>query len=581
MDASTIGGRPLSGGNPRQSAGFPGVSVAQSLARRLASPYHLMKSLAIAAPDRLRIAPPDIRTADPTVADQIYAGCFSFAGQTATVRGVSPFSVSPPSAGWRRALTGFSWLRHLGAADKALADANAKALVADFLAIQKFAHRDPAMEPAVVARRMLSFLTQSPTLLDGAQPEFYDAFMQALAGAARILSRALAGDFVHGAERALCAIALVEFAVCAEGGRKIAPQATRALTIELDRQVLPDGGHISRNPQISLDLLLDLIPLRQVIAARGLQTPPAMLRAIDRMMPCLRMLQHGEGSLALFNGMGATAFDRLANALAFEDTRGAAPVNAPYAGYQRVEARDALLLVDAGEPPPREFSRQACAGALSFEFSLSAERVVVNCGAPAPPHDNARTLSRATAAHSTLTIGERSSARIAPLDARTRLAGRVLSRPAISVERRNFENRTTLTLSHDGYAREFGLIHQRDLTLTHDGEALVGYDRLAAAARAPRRAQSAEAVLRFHLHPRLRAARNGDAVDVFLSNGARVLFSAEELHAEIEESIFFAALGGARKCAQIVLRFPAQPGAEARWLFRRMGPAEVPLALDV
>ncbi len=299
-----------------------GVLAAKALARGATRPYHVVKSMAIAPPERLRIAPPDIRTADPTVADEIYAGYFSFAGKTMQSYGESPFSLVAPSPAWRRALTGFSWLRHLRAADKSLSQANARALVGDFLAVKRLAHDDPAIEPAVVARRMLSFFAQSPVLLEGADAEFYDAFMFSLAQSARLVWRALAIGQAEGADRLLCAIALAEFAVCADTGRKIAPQVSHALSAELDRQILSDGGHISRNPQVAVDLLLDLLPLRQVLAARGLQTPAAMLRAVDRMMPTLRMLQHGEGSLALFNGMGATPLDRVSSALANEDTRG-------------------------------------------------------------------------------------------------------------------------------------------------------------------------------------------------------------------------------------------------------------------
>ena len=248
--------------------------------------------------------------------------------------GASPFLLTPPSPAWRRALTGFSWLRHLRASENP--QAQARALVADFLALKKLGPDDPAMEPAIVARRMLSFFSQSPSLLDGAEAEFYDAFMQSLAQGARVLWRALATGRAEGADRLFCAIALAEFAVCADTGRKIAPQVSRSLAMELDRQILPDGGHISRNPQVAVDLLLDLLPLRQVLAARGLQTPPALMRAVDRMMPTLRMMQHGDGSLGLFNGMGATELDRVANVLANEDTRGAPPLKAPYFGYQRL-----------------------------------------------------------------------------------------------------------------------------------------------------------------------------------------------------------------------------------------------------
>lgn len=546
-----------------------GAFAAKAFARGAAAPYHAVKSMAIAPPERLRIAPPDIRTADPTVADEIYAGYFSFAGKTVQSYGASPFTLVPPSPAWRRALAGFSWLRHLRAADKNLAQANAQALVGDFLALKKLPHDDPAMEPGVVARRLLSFFAQSPVLLDGADAEFYDAFMMSLARSARLLWRALATGQAEGADRALCAIALAEFAVCADTGRKIAPQVSRTLSAELDRQILSDGGHVSRNAQVAVDLLLDLLPLRQVLAARGLQTPASMLRAVDRMMPTLRMLQHGDGSLALFNGMGATQLDRVANVLANEDTRGAAPLKAPYVGYQRLEARDAVVLVEAGGPPPFEFSSCAHAGFLSFEFSVGLDRVVVNCGAPAPQHEELRELARATAAHSTLVVGDRSSARFARKGAGRWRAGRIVEGPEnVGVERIESQSATTLSLSHDGYAKAFGLIHARELVLAADGMALAGRDRLLAAEGATAPAD-AEFAIRFHLYPRIRAVEMDEAIELQLASGETLIFEADGVWPQVEESIFFAATGGARKCAQIVLRGKAAPGAELRWSFQR------------
>ena len=73
--------------------------------------------------------------------------------------------------------------------------------------------------------------------------------------------------------------------------------------------MLPDGGHISRNPGVLIELLLDLLPLRQAFAARNMAPPPALNNAIDRMMPMLRFFRHGDGNFALFNGMGPTPID--------------------------------------------------------------------------------------------------------------------------------------------------------------------------------------------------------------------------------------------------------------------------------
>lgn len=549
----------------RERLGGIGVGAARLLARQAATPYRLIRSLSIKPPTRLWIAPPDMRTADSTVADEIRAGYFTYEGKTVHVAaGEAPFARFAPSPGWRRALTGFSWLRHLDEKDRP----SARRLVDAFLSSSP-RRDDPGLEPAVVARRLMSFLAQSPLLLEGADPDFYELFMQALAQYARQLWLALGDGRSKGGERLLCAVALAEFAVCADAGGAIAPEAMRLLSRELKRQILADGGHIGRNPQTPLDLLLDLLALRQVFAARGLKTPETMKRVIARALPMLRMMQHGDGALALFNGAGATARDRLANVLAHEETRGPPPLQAPATGYQRLEAFPALALVDAGAAPPAEFASAAHAGCLSFEYSRGVERVVVNCGAPGPHNPEAREAARATAAHSTLTLGGISSARFLAPERGGAGSPSIEGPETVTVERRAHDHETTLLLSHDGYAAAFGLIHARELTLAHDGETLSGCDRLLTASRgAP--ASPVDFAVHFHLHPQVRVAPVAGGVELSLGNGERLLFSARGVDPRIEDSLYYASPAGARPCRQIVLAGPAKPGVELRWSFRAL-----------
>ena len=91
-------------------------------------------------------------------------------------------------------------------------------------------------------------------------------------------------------------------------------------------------------PGALIELLLDLLPLRQAFAARNIAPAAALLNAIDRMMPMLRFFRHGDGNFALFNGMGPTQPDLIATMLAYDDARGAPVSNAPHSGYQRIEA---------------------------------------------------------------------------------------------------------------------------------------------------------------------------------------------------------------------------------------------------
>src|SRR4029079_16286225 len=150
--------------------------------------------------------------------------------------------------------------------------------------------------------------------------------------------------------------------------------ATKRLSEELARQILPDGGHVSRNPGALIELLVDLLQLRRAFTARNIAPPLPLLNAIDRMRPMLRFFRHGDGNFALFNGMGPTPTDLLTTILAYDDARGAPLAHDAHARYQRLEGGGTLVLMDAGRPPPMAVSQEAHAGCLSFELSAKQNR---------------------------------------------------------------------------------------------------------------------------------------------------------------------------------------------------------------
>jgi uncharacterized heparinase superfamily protein len=543
--------------------------------RKLALPWRHALAMRPATPERLLISPQDIRTSDPTVAADIYEGYYAFAGKIVNAHGRSPFEISPPSRAWAAALASFGWLRHLRAADTALARANARALVDDFLTQSGRNRALPVRDPRVVARRLMAWLSQSPMLLEGADRVFYRRFMRALGRDAAVLQAAL-GDRLQAEDRIFALIALAELALCSEGLATLQKRYVKLLADELTRQILPDGGHRSRNPQTLVNLLLDLLPLRQIFAARGVVAPPALLNAIDRMLPMLRLLRLDDGSLALFNGMGATQPHVLATVHAYDDPRAVAPTNAPHSGYQRLAAGGAALVMETGAAPEPEFSCRAHAGQLSFEFCSDGQRFVGNCGSPNESRADMRAAARATAAHSTLVLADTSSSRFAPATGPLSWLGeRILSGPArVTVTREDSAEGPALRASHDGYVARFARIHERTLRIATDGGALWGTDRLEPVGER-RPGQALDYAVRFHLHPAVRAqkADDGQGVWLWLPDGAVWLFRAAGAAAEIEPSIFFAAPDGARGAEQIVLQANAEltPGVE--WSFERISPS--------
>jgi uncharacterized heparinase superfamily protein len=520
--------------------------------------------------DRVVIAPQDLRTADSTRAGEIYAGRFVFAGKVVACDSRSPFEMAPPSEDWAVSLLGFGWLRHLRAADSAITRANARALVDEWIALNSA--QDPiAWRPDVVARRIISWLSQAPLVLDDADAQFYRRFLRSLARQVRHL-RHTVSQARDGVPRLQATIALCYAALCMARQQRHIRTATKRLAEELERQILPDGGHISRNPGALIELLIDLLPLRSAFTARNISPPPALLNAVDRMMPMLRFFRHGDGNFAPFNGMGPTPTDLLTTILAYDDARGAPLANAPHSGYQRLESAGTLILVDTGPAPPIAVSQEAHAGCLAFELSAKQNRVVVNCGLPATSRGGWRQVARATAAHSTVTFNDTSSARFVELGpVRRALNGTpMIGGPReVAVTREEGPDAVVLRASHDGYADAFNIIHQRVLILSADGRRVDGEDIFTPAKGDNVPAERDAFAVRFHLHPAVKANRLADGHSAMLQmpNKEVWTFNAYEDKVDLEESVYLAGPDGPRRTLQLVIYGRARKVMRVQWSF--------------
>ena len=522
--------------------------------------------------DRLIIAPHDLRTADATRAAEIYAGRFVFAGKIVTCHGRSVFDLEPPSEDWEVALLGFGWLRHLRAADTAITRANARSLVDDWIS-NPARNRPVGRRADVLARRVISLLSQAPLVLNETDGKFYRRYLRALTREIRVLRYTML-DIPDGVPRLQVLIALCYASLCLANQARHIRAATRKLSDELQRQILPDGGHISRNPGALIELLIDLLPLRQTFAARNIAPPPALLNAIDRMMPMLRFFRHGDGSFALFNGMSNAPSHLLATLLAYDDTHGVPMANMPHSGFQRLDARTMTVIMDTGPPPPPNVSHDAHAGCLSFELSSGPSRIVINSGMPATGRDNWRAFARGTPAHSTLTYHDTSSCQFVELSAMKRFlqGAPIVSGPAnVESYREAAEAGTLLTTSHDGYLARFGVVHRRVLMAAHDGSRLDGEDTISPAPGGRIKGAEGDYTLRFHLHPSVKASRLSDArgVMLVLPNRDVWTFEAHDDKVELEDSVFLAGNDGPRRTAQIVIQQNSRHASSIRWSFVR------------
>ena len=348
-------------------------------------------------------------------------------------------------------------------------------------------------------------------------------------------------------------------------------RACGKLAEECKAQILPDGGHPSRDPGAVLAALATLIEARDALAAASAEIPAALLAAIDRAAPLLRFFRHGDGKLALFNGSSEFSAGLIALVLQRAESEAKPPLRAPFMGYERLQAGESLVILDCGAHPPRAWDENAHAGALALEMSVGAERLLVNCGARLigeTPNggrgeaDSWRLAMRATAAHSTLIVADTSSAEIGP-------DGHFTVPAFVIASKRSEENGDQYVwASHDGYRAAFGLSHSREIYLAGNGEDLRGEDRLEPAG--PDVAGRGFAI-RFHLHPEIQASADswGGGVDLRLPGGTLWRFNASGAAINLAESVYLGT-GALRRSQQVILSgFAGSAGVSVKWAMRR------------
>ncbi len=498
---------------------------------------------------------------DARIGSTILGGVFPLAGQTVR-RNTDIWSEVGVRASWHSALHGFAWLGELAAVGDEAARRKGIGLIMDWID-HNHDWTPLAWHAPVLGTRIAAWLAYYDFFFGTADEMVQRRVRKSLARQAVHLSR-MATHECDGADRIRALVGTVHAAICLRKQRRRLDGALRTLTGELDRQVLPDGGHVERNPSILVEVLRQTAEVKRCLTQAQLEVPAGLQTAVDRMAPMVRFLRHGDGGLALFNGSVEGDPSEVDRVLQLAESTGRAFSSAPYAGFERLEAGRSLVLVDAGDPPHAGWDGHAHAGALSFEFSAGKERLIVNCGATVHDDDAWRDAQRSTPAHSTLSLSLTNSSALTETGFGDR-------RAHVAAERKDAEGCGLVEMQHDGFVRPLGFKHFRRIFLNQDGTDLRGEDRLIPADPnqpvAPRRFE-----VRFHLHPAVQASllANHEAALLRLPSGAGWRFRSGGAAIRLEDSIYMGRRGDARRSQQLVLTGETSEDVRiVKWAVRR------------
>ena len=450
---------------------------------------------------------------------------------------------------------GFTWLRDLRALGTDAARQRARTLVSEWIAM---AQTDPvASRPDVAGARIAAWLGHYDFFAASADDGFRHRLMARLVADAYDLAASLPAEEMD--ERALTALkGLIAAAVALPDYTAFLTRALRFLPQEIARQVLPDGCHVERSPAAHLAALQDLTEIRALLQASQTLPPPALGSAILRMAAALRMLRHGDGGLALFNGSKEEQPALIEVVLAQAGRTGRGPVKLDNGRFVRLQTGRTVMLIDAGPPPPAGLDRYAHAGTLSMEMSVGRERLIVNCGAMPGADAEWHDATRSTAAHSTLVVADLSSAELKP--------GGLGRRPRqVEARLQTLVGGLSLEASHDGWQVPLGAIHHRRIVIAESGEEIYGEDAVMAAQPQP-------FAVRFHLHPGVTASllQDDEGVLLRLPSGTGWQLRSDAAQIALEESVY---LGGnePRRSEQVVLTGFVDGPQQVKWTLNRVG----------
>lgn len=523
-------------------------------------------------------------TVDLAHGEEIFGGLLFLAGRKLNFENVpEAWSKSTPSRAFAISLHSFGWLSSLSEFERQqqssrLTGSHVDAWIEQFGNWNRF-----AWDANITAKRCLVWLGQSKALFSG------DAIttstrLDSLGKQLRHL-KSVANICKAGETRLWVAICLATAGTCLQGMKGLQKTGLNMLQDELDKQVLTDGGHIGRNPEVAATLLLELDALTSLLEKHNTPAPVFIRQTRDRLLPFVRFCTMMNGDLAAFNGGNCGDKAAIRRALLAIDEKSSPFLIAPHSGYHRIQTARSALILDCGKMPPIAYSHNAHAGALSFEFGTRAGTLITNCGWSQDLSEKWRNPSRTSAAHSTLVIDDVSSSYICPKSLTTSLLGTIAynKEPVLPARRNEEDSGVWLTASHQEYVSRYGLQHNRRLFLSTNGDDLRGEDTLERPIGFGKTSdlQPIPFSIRFHLHTDVRAslARNNSSVLILLPNGEGWRFRCDIGLISLEPSIYLGAGAPPRRSKQIVLNGAADPNGtgqevsnRVRWSLRRIEP---------
>ena len=203
-------------------------------------------------------------------------------------------------------------------------------------------------------------------------------------------------------------------------------------------------------------------------------------------------------------------------------------------GYAIVKKNNTIVVMDVGSTPDKKYSENYQSGQLSFEIIYKGKKVICNSGYFQDFKHQLNKISKSSAAHSTLILNNTSACSFK----KNKNGANVLDKgfKSFNKELLNKKSFWNIKSSHDGYLKDYGVIHERIIEFYPEIYKIIGKDKLIK----KKNFKSTSFEIRFHLMPNTKVTKTQDNKSILIeleNSGWR--FYTKHGSIDVETGLYF------------------------------------------
>ena len=296
-----------------------------------------------------------------------------------------------------------------------------------------------------------------------------------------------------------------------------------------------NGFPLSRNPNDLIFFSKYFVFCKEIIKDSQKYIPEFLEDIVKKNFNCIHFIKTPNDQLPLFNGATSLNLNQIQKYL--ENFKPEIKNNC-LGGLFKIKYKNHFLLIDVEKPPKKKFSKSYQSGPLSFEYFLDDVKIITNSGFGLNISKKAELLSRLTACQSTLTINDTSITKFEKNETVSKIFGNSVqdSFKFFDFFPINENHIIGCSASNNGYGKNFGCTHKREVYLDKKNNYLKGTDHIFKA----KDGYPIRYAFRFHINPELSVVKtmSGNSALIKISKNKSLIFTINEENLEIEKSIF-------------------------------------------